>query len=95
MLESLAHRYLAGLSPSEIRSGLPRWLASMPRLGVALNGFTASQCETDPRAEFLVPARFVHAGINVLAIAKRAAGPLAPLGELRALTIEPVCAPEP
>ena len=29
MLESLAHRYLAGLSPSEIRSGLPRWLATL------------------------------------------------------------------
>jgi hypothetical protein len=74
---------------------LPRWLASRPRLGLAINGFTASQCAADPRAEFLVPARFVHAGINVLTIAKRAAGPLEPRGELRALTIDPVCAPEP
>lgn len=74
---------------------LPRWLASMPRLGLAINGFTASQCAADPRAEFLVPARFVHAGINLLMIAKSAAGPLEPRGELRALTIDPVCAPEP
>jgi hypothetical protein len=74
---------------------LPRWFAAMPRLGVAINGFTASQCAVDPRAEFLVPAQFVHAGINVLTIAKRQAGPLAPTGELRALTIDPVCAPEP
>jgi hypothetical protein len=74
---------------------LPRWIASTPRLGLAINGFTASQCAADPRAEFLVPARFVHAGINVLTIAKRAAGPLAPRGELRALIIDPVCTPEP
>jgi hypothetical protein len=89
----------------------PRWPAPTPRLGLAINGFTASQCAADPRAEFLVPARFVHAGINVLTIAKRAAepleahvagplepreaGPLKPRGELRALTIDPVCAPEP
>lgn len=90
---------------------LPGRPASTPRLGLAINGFTASQCAADPRAEFLVPARFVHAGINVLTIAKRAAepleahvagplepraaGPLKPRGELRALTIDPVCAPEP
>ncbi|HEX2691376.1 MAG TPA: glycosyltransferase family 39 protein [Kofleriaceae bacterium] len=77
---------------------LPRWLASTPRLGLAINGFTASQCAADPRdprAEFLVPVRFVHAGINILTIAKRAAGPLEPRGELRALTIDPVCTPEP
>jgi hypothetical protein len=73
----------------------PRWPAPTPRLGLAINGFTASQCAADPRAEFLVPARFVNAGINVLTIAKRAAGPLESRGELRALTIDPVCAPEP
>jgi hypothetical protein len=74
---------------------MPRWLAFTPRLGLAINGFTASQCAADPRAEFLVPARFVHAGINVLTIAQRATGPLEPRGELSALTIDPVCAPEP
>ena len=86
---------------------LSRRLASPPRLGLAINGFTASQCAADPLAEFLVPARFVHAGINVLTIAKRAPdprappepaeprAPRAPRGELRALTIDPVCAPEP
>jgi hypothetical protein len=74
---------------------LPRWLASTPRFGVAINGFTAAQCAADPRAELVVPARFVHAGINILAIAKASAGPLAPRGDLRALTIDPVCAPEP
>jgi len=74
---------------------LPRWIASTPRLGLAINGFTASQCAPDSHVEFLVPARFVHAGINILTIAKRAAGPLKPRGELRTLTIDPVCAPEP
>jgi hypothetical protein len=72
---------------------LARWLASRPVLGVAINGFTASQCAVDSYAEFLVPARFVHAGANLLMIAKRQAGPLPPGGELRSLTIEPVCAP--
>jgi hypothetical protein len=42
-----------------------------------------------------VPAQFVHAGINVVTIAKCAAGPLEPRGELRALTVDPVCPPEP
>ena len=55
---------------------LARWVASRPRLGVAINGFTASQCAPDPSAEFLVPARSIHAGINILTIVKRAAGPL-------------------
>jgi len=88
-------RLLLTLASTSRLSRLPRHLASTPRLGLAINGFTASQCTADPRAEFLVPARFVHAGINILTIAKGKAGPLAPHGELRALTIDPLCAPEP
>jgi len=87
------HLLLTQAAPSRLW-WLPRWLTSTPRLGLAINGFTASQCEADPRAEFLVPAAFVHAGINVLTIARRATGPL-DRSELRELTIDPVCAPEP
>jgi len=96
--------------PCDLRLTLT--LASAPQLGVAINGFTASQCAAEPRAEFLVPARFVHAGINVLTIAKREREPEpepraepAPRGDaeppselrgaIRALAIDPVCAPAP
>src|SRR6185436_9260879 len=94
--------------PCDLRLTLT--LAFPSQLGVAINGFTASQCAAEPRAELLVPARFVHAGINVLTIAKRAAEPREPpeprdelelrgerepRGALRTLTIDPVCAPEP
>lgn len=80
---------------SASRPWLLRWFTFTPRFGLAINGFTASQCAADPRVGLRVPARFVRAGINVLTIAKRATGPAEPRGDLRALTIDPVCAPEP
>jgi len=75
-------------------------LASPARLGVSINDFTTSACAAADRISFLVPARSVRAGINLVTFEKQRPepkepkepkGPRQPKADIRSLAIDPVC----
>ncbi len=69
-------------------------LVSPARLGMSINDFTTSACAAADRVSFLVPARSVREGINLITFEKQRLDPKdpkAPKADVRALAIEPVC----
>ena len=66
-------------------------LASWSLLTMSVDGFTNSQCEPAKQVAFLVPQRFLHAGINIITLEKTRFGLKDPRADVRSLAIEPIC----
>jgi Dolichyl-phosphate-mannose-protein mannosyltransferase len=66
-------------------------LAQPALLRVSLEDFTSSPCALADHASFVIPARAVHEGLNVLTFEQRF-GPRDSHADLASLTIDPICA---
>ncbi len=66
-------------------------LASWSLLTMSVDGFTNSQCEPAKQVSFLVPQRFLRAGINIITLEKHRFGLKDPRADILSLAIEPVC----
>lgn len=68
-------------------SQLPLKVLPSAPIGIAIHDFTDWQCEAGDRASFLVPARSVRAGVNVITFEKKRDA----RADVISLAIEPVC----
>jgi len=68
-------------------------LASPALVGVSINEFTTSACAPADRVSFVIPARSIRAGTNVLTFDNQRFEAKPPKADVRSLAIEPVCEP--
>lgn len=70
---------------------LPLEITTPPLVGLSINDFTTWQCVPAKQVSFVVPARSVHTGINLITFEKKGFASIEPRADVLSLAIEPLC----